>query len=151
IVVENVDAGTDTVRTTLASYTLGSDVENLTYIGTTNFAGTGNSLDNLIVGGSGADTLTGGAGNDILVGGDAADLFVYLPNWGHDTIIDFLATGTAHDTIRIDHNIFADWESLFAASSQYGNDTVVTADIDNTIVLRNVALTSLDAGDFLFA
>ncbi|WP_418889614.1 M10 family metallopeptidase C-terminal domain-containing protein [Rhizobium laguerreae] len=151
IVVENVDAGTDTVRTTLASYTLGSDVENLTYIGTTNFAGTGNSLDNLIVGGSGADIIAGGAGNDILVGGDAADLFVYLPNWGHDTIIDFLATGTAHDTIRIDHNIFADWESLFAASSQYGNDTVVTADIDNTIVLRNVALTSLDSGDFLFA
>ncbi|MBY5622713.1 RTX toxin, partial [Rhizobium leguminosarum] len=151
IVVENVDAGTDTVRTTLASYTLGSDVENLTYIGTTNFVGTGNSLDNLIVGGSGADTIAGGAGNDILVGGDAADLFVYLPNCGHDTIIDFLATGTAHDTIRIDHNIFADWESLFAASSQYGNDTVVTADIDNTIVLRNVALTSLDSGDFLFA
>nr|WP_269466218.1 M10 family metallopeptidase [Rhizobium leguminosarum] len=151
IVAENVDAGTDTVRTTLASYTLGSDVENLTYIGTTNFAGTGNSLDNLIVGGSGTDTLAGGAGNDILVGGDAADLFVYLPNWGHDTIIDFMATGTAHDTIRIDHNIFADWESLFAASSQYGNDTIVTADIDNTIVLRNVALTSLDSGDFFFA
>ncbi|MBY3220630.1 M10 family metallopeptidase [Rhizobium laguerreae] len=151
VVAENADAGTDTVRTTLASYTLGSDVENLTYIGTTNFVGTGNSLDNLIVGGSGADTIAGGAGNDILVGGDAADLFVYLLNWGHDTIIDFMATGTAHDTIRIDHNIFADWESLFAASSQYGNDTIVTADIDNTIVLRNVALTSLDSGDFLFA
>ncbi|XUR37333.1 Putative rhizobiocin/RTX toxin and hemolysin-type calcium binding protein [Rhizobium leguminosarum bv. trifolii] len=151
VVAENAAAGTDTVRTTLASYTLGSDVENLTYIGTTNFVGTGNALDNLIVGGSGTDTLAGGAGNDILVGGDAADLFVYLPNWGHDTIIDFMATGTAHDTIRIDHNIFADWESLFAASSQYGNDTIVTADIDNTIVLRNVALTSLDSGDFLFA
>ncbi|MGO8077312.1 beta strand repeat-containing protein, partial [Rhizobium leguminosarum] len=151
VVAENVDAGTDTVRTTLASYTLGSDVENLTYIGTTNFVGTGNSLDNLIVGGSGIDTLAGGAGNDILVGGDAADLFVYLSNWGHDTIIDFMATGPAHDTIRIDHNIFADWESLFAASSQNGNDTIVTADIDNTIVLRNVALTSLDSGDFLFA
>ncbi|MGO6676254.1 calcium-binding protein, partial [Rhizobium leguminosarum] len=117
----------------------------------TNFVGTGNSLDNLIVGGSGIDTLAGGAGNDILVGGDAADLFVYLSNWGHDTIIDFMATGPAHDTIRIDHNIFADWESLFAASSQNGNDTIVTADIDNTIVLRNVALTSLDSGDFLFA
>ncbi|NEK39798.1 calcium-binding protein, partial [Rhizobium leguminosarum] len=38
-VAENAAVGTDTVRTTLASYTLGSDLENLTYIGTAAFAG----------------------------------------------------------------------------------------------------------------
>ncbi|MGO7071744.1 beta strand repeat-containing protein, partial [Rhizobium johnstonii] len=151
IVTEVANEGTDTVRTNLAAYTLGTNVENLTYIGTGPFAGTGNALNNVIVGGSGSNALTGGAGNDTLTGGAAADVFVYLLNWGHDTITNFVATGTAHDTIRIDHSIFADWESLFAASSQYGNDTIVTADIDNTIVLRNVALTSLDSGDFLFA
>ncbi|MBB4294141.1 serralysin, partial [Rhizobium leguminosarum] len=150
-VTENADAGSDTVRTTLASYTLGSDVENLTYAGTSDFSGTGNSLDNLILGGSGTNTLTGGAGNDILIGGEAADFFVYSPNWGHDTIIDFMAIGTAHDTIRIDHSIFADWASLLAASSQSGSDTIVTADIDNTITLKNVAVSSLDSFDFLFA
>ncbi|TAX58963.1 rhizobiocin [Rhizobium leguminosarum] len=151
IVTEAANEGIDTVRTNLASYTLAANVENLTHIGTGPFAGTGNVLNNVIVGGSGSNTLTGGAGNDTLTGGAAADVFVYLLNWGHDTITNFVATGTAHDTIRIDHSIFADWESLFAASSQYGNDTIVTADIDNTIVLRNVALTSLDSGDFLFA
>ncbi|MGO7536520.1 calcium-binding protein, partial [Rhizobium leguminosarum] len=151
IVTEVANEGTDTVRATLATYTLGTNVENLTYIGTGPFAGAGNALNNVIVGGSGSNTLTGGAGNDTLTGGAAADVFVYLLNWGHDTITNFMATGPAHDTIRIDHNIFADWESLFAASSQNGNDTIVTADIDNTIVLRNVALTSLDSGDFLFA
>ncbi|MBB4438512.1 Ca2+-binding RTX toxin-like protein [Rhizobium esperanzae] len=151
IVTEAADAGTDTVRTNLAAYTLGTNVENLTYIGSGPFAGTGNALNNVIVGGSGSNALTGGAGDDTLTGGAAADVFVFLLNWGHDTITNFVATGTAHDTIRIDHSIFADWESLFAASSQYGNDTIVTADIDNTIVLRNVALTSLDSGDFLFA
>ncbi|TAV47130.1 rhizobiocin [Rhizobium leguminosarum] len=151
IVTEAANEGIDTVRTNLASYTLAGNVENLTHIGTGPFAGTGNALNNVIVGGSGSNTLTGGAGNDTLTGGAAADVFVYLLNWGHDTITNFVATGTAHDTIRIDHSIFADWESLFAASSQYGNDTIVTADIDNTIVLRNVALTSLDSGDFLFA
>ncbi|TAX54173.1 rhizobiocin [Rhizobium leguminosarum] len=151
IVTEAANEGIDTVRTNLASYTLAANVENLTHIGTGPFAGTGNALNNVIVGGSGSNTLTGGAGNDTLTGGAAADVFVYLLNWGHDTITNFVATGTAHDTIRIDHSIFADWESLFAASSQYGNDTIVTADIDNTIVLRNVALTSLDSGDFLFA
>ncbi|NEH98759.1 M10 family metallopeptidase [Rhizobium leguminosarum] len=151
LVTEVADEGTDTVRTNLASYTLAANVENLSFAGTGPFAGTGNALNNVIVGGSGSNTLTGGAGNDTLTGGAAADVFVYLLNWGHDTITNFVATGAAHDTIRIDHNIFADWESLFAASSQYGNDTIVTADIDNTIVLRNVALTSLDSGDFLFA
>ncbi|MBY5592404.1 RTX toxin, partial [Rhizobium leguminosarum] len=151
IVTEAADAGTDTVRTNLASYTLADNVENLTYIGTGPFAGEGNALNNVIVGGSGSNALTGGAGNDTLTGGAAADVFIYSLNWGHDTITNFVATGSAHDTIRIDHSIFADWESLFAASSQYGNDTIVTADIDNTVVLRNVALTSLDSGDFFFA
>ncbi|MBY5578872.1 RTX toxin, partial [Rhizobium leguminosarum] len=150
-VIENTDEGIDTVRTNLASYELAGNVENLSFAGTGPFAGTGNALNNVILGGSGSNTLTGGAGNDTLTGGAAADVFVYLLNWGHDMITNFVATGAAHDTIRIDHNIFADWESLFAASSQYGNDTIVTADIDNTIVLRNVALTSLDSGDFLFA
>ncbi|ANL32876.1 M10 family metallopeptidase C-terminal domain-containing protein [Rhizobium phaseoli] len=150
-VTEAADAGTDTVRTNLAAYTLGTNVENLTFIGTGAFAGTGNALNNVIVGGSGSNTLTGGAGNDILTGGAAADVFAYSANWGHDTITNFVATGSAHDTISIDHGIFADWESLFAATEQSGNDTIITADSDNIITLRNVALSSLQSWDFLFA
>ncbi|WP_143540024.1 calcium-binding protein, partial [Rhizobium sophoriradicis] len=150
-VTEAADAGTDTVRTILAAYTVETNVENLTFIGTGPFAGTGNALNNVIVGGSGSNTLTGGAGNDILTGGAAADVFVYLANWGHDTITNFLAAGSAHDTISIDHGIFADWESLFAASEQSGNDTIITADSDNSITLKNVALSSLQSWDFLFA
>ncbi|MDO3433992.1 calcium-binding protein, partial [Rhizobium sp. CBN3] len=151
IVTEAADAGTDTVRTILAAYTLETNVENLTFIGTGPFAGTGNALNNVIVGGSGSNTLTGGAGNDTLTGGAAADVFFYSSNWGHDTITNFVATGSAHDAISIDHNIFVDWESLFAASEQSGNDTVIMADSDNTITLRNVALSSLQSWDFLFA
>ncbi|WP_245443690.1 beta strand repeat-containing protein [Rhizobium phaseoli] len=151
MVTESANAGIDTVRTNLASYMLTSNVENLSFAGTGAFAGTGNALDNVIVGGSGSNTLTGGAGNDILTGGAAADLFAYSANWGHDTITNFAATGSAHDTISIDHGIFADWESLFAATEQSGNDTIITADSDNTITLRNVALSSLQSWDFLFA
>ncbi|WP_259665425.1 hypothetical protein [Rhizobium bangladeshense] len=54
-----------------------TNVENLTFIGTGPFAGTGIALINVIVGGSGSNTLPGGAGNDILTGGAAADVFVY--------------------------------------------------------------------------
>ncbi len=153
VITENADEGIDTVKTALASYSLAAreNVENLTYTGKTAFAGTGNDLDNVIVGGSGQNTLTGGAGNDTLTGGAAADTFVYLPNWGHDTITNFVATGTAHDTIRIDQTIFADWATLLAASSQSGADALITADSNNSITLQNVLVSSLQSSDFRFA
>jgi Ca2+-binding RTX toxin-like protein len=115
------------------------------------FVGTGNALDNRIMGSfAGSNTLTGGAGDDVLFGGIAADFFVYEPNWGHDTIMNFEVAGGAHDTIRIDHTIFADWASLLAVSILSGNDTIITADADNTITLKNVAVSSLQSADFQF-
>ncbi|MBX5159865.1 RTX toxin, partial [Rhizobium sp. NZLR8] len=75
-VAENTGAGTDTVRTTLASYTLGSNVENLSFVGTGTFTGTGNSLANTIKGAAGADTLDGKAGADILIGGAGNDTYI---------------------------------------------------------------------------
>ena len=67
--VEATGAGTDTVRTTLASYTMAANVELLTFTGAGNFTGTGNALANTITGGVGNDILNGGAANDILSGG----------------------------------------------------------------------------------
>ncbi|OOO29323.1 UNVERIFIED_ORG: RTX toxin, partial [Rhizobium sophorae] len=105
IVTEGASAGTDTVRTTLASYTLGSDVEHLTYIGTAAFAGTGNSLDNTITGGAAADTLSGGAGNDTLNGGAGADRLIggvgddtYIVDNAGDIVTEAADAGT--DTVR---------------------------------------------------
>ena len=48
--------GTDTIRTTLGAFALDSisGVENLTYIGTGNFTGTGNEFDNVITGNAGS-------------------------------------------------------------------------------------------------
>ena len=68
--VVQVGAGETGVKTIVAfnSYTLPSNVENLTSSGAFNYAA-GNSLDNLIVVGNDAETLYGGAGNDVLVGG----------------------------------------------------------------------------------
>ncbi len=73
VVVEATAAGTDTVRATAASYTLGANVENLTYIGAGNFTGTGNGLANVITGAAGNDTLNGDGGNDQLLGGLGTD------------------------------------------------------------------------------
>ena len=56
-VIENVGEGTDKVLTALAAYTLAANVENLT--GTAAVAQNlrGNSLDNVVAGGSAGDTL----------------------------------------------------------------------------------------------
>ncbi|HWT60855.1 MAG TPA: M10 family metallopeptidase, partial [Rhizobium sp.] len=94
-VAENTGAGTDTVRTTLASYRLGGNVENLTYIGTGTFTGTGNSLANTIKGGAGADTLDGQAGADILIGGAGNDTYIVDVS---DVVTEGLNEGT--DLIR---------------------------------------------------
>jgi trimeric autotransporter adhesin len=92
VITEAANGGTDTVQTTLNSYTLGNNLENLTFIGTGAFTGTGNGAANVITGGAGADTLTGGGGADtfILAKGDA----------NGDRITDFTtAAGANHDSI----------------------------------------------------
>ncbi|TWC34957.1 Ca2+-binding RTX toxin-like protein [Pseudomonas sp. SJZ079] len=73
-VIEQAGAGNDLVWTTLSSYTLGANVERLTYGGSGNFVGTGNGLANEIRGGAGNDSLFGSAGNDVLIGGAGNDL-----------------------------------------------------------------------------
>src|SRR6266581_1015626 len=72
VITENAGEGTDTALAT-ATYTLGSNVENLILMGTAAIGGTGNTLDNLIIGNSANNTLSGGAGNDTLDGGAGAD------------------------------------------------------------------------------
>jgi Ca2+-binding RTX toxin-like protein len=129
-IVEQANAGTDSVMTsTLSSYTLGANVEKLFYLGTGNFHGIGNELDNRIVGGSGddileggagSDMITGGAGNDILIGGTGgddlyggtgADKFVFtsaadfVGNGRLDIIYDFsTAEGDKIDLTGVDAN-----------------------------------------------
>ena len=76
-VTEAANAGTDEVRTALASYSLAiANVENLTGTAATGQTLTGDSLANTITGGIGNDTLDGGAGNDTLIGGAGNDTLI---------------------------------------------------------------------------
>ncbi|MCC2640052.1 MAG: protein of unknown function, putative Hemolysin-type calcium-binding protein [Nitrospira sp.] len=71
-VIEQPGGGMDTVKSSI-TWTLGTNLENLTLIGTSAINGTGNTGSNTLVGNSAVNTLTGGAGNDTLDGGAAAD------------------------------------------------------------------------------
>lgn len=92
--VEAASAGTDTVQSAI-TWTLATNLENLALTGTTAINGTGNTVDNVLMGNSAANTLTGNAGNDTLNGGAGADSLV--GGVGNDTY--WLGRGYGVDTI----------------------------------------------------
>lgn len=95
-VIELAGEGVDTV-TSSVNYTLTDNVENLTLAGAA-VSGTGNDLDNIIIGNALANVLIGGAGNDRLFGGDGNDRLV-----GGDGR-DFLTGGSGADVFVAEKN-----------------------------------------------
>lgn len=82
VVVEAFNEGEDLVKATV-SHTLEANVEDMTLTGHDAIDGTGNNLENVIVGNDARntlsgmgddDTLRGGNNNDILIGGDGDDI-----------------------------------------------------------------------------
>ena len=120
VVTEQLDQGIDSVTTTLWKYALTYNVENLTYAGSGNFTGTGNSLANAITGGNGADTLHGMDGNDIIKGGAGNDMI-----YG-DKQCDILDGGTGNDRLYGGDNSdqLAGGEGNDYLTGEDGNDTL---------------------------
>ena len=146
MVIEVASEGTDTIQTSLASYTLGSIdptkggstnnyVENLSYTGTLAFSGTGNELDNSITSGNGADTLSGGAGSDTLVSGSGND--VLSGGTGNDSMDGGL------NTDRVDYSYLIDQNASFTLTRT--NDTTwigsaASNDIDTLLNFEAIKL-----------
>ena len=124
VVTEALNQGVDTVNTTLASYSLDANVENLTFTGSGKFSGTGNALANVITGGAGKNTLTGGAGNDTMIGGAGDDRFVATANDGNDSYNGGAGTDT-YDLSATSAAATVNLGSGTATSSQIGSDRLV--------------------------
>ena len=108
VVTENLNEGTDEVRSSAAAYVLSANVENLTYIGTGDFTGTGNTLNNTLTGGAGNDVLDGGTGTDTMVGGAGND--VYFVDVAADVVTEGVGAGideirTALTTFTLGQNV----------------------------------------------
>jgi len=129
VVIEAANGGIDTILTTLAKFTLGSNVEALAYQGADDFIGTGNTLDNLISGGSGSDKLLGGAGSDTLLGGEGKDELTgglgsdILTGGGGSDVFIFKTASEAFDTIADFAHLVDDVDlHLIDASSAKGGN-----------------------------
>jgi Ca2+-binding RTX toxin-like protein len=88
--------------------------------------------------------LIGGPG-DTLSGGGGANTFVFLPNFGQNTVSNF---STQHDQIQLPKSEFANFAAVMADAHQVGANTVITYDAQDIITLGHVALSSLHAHNF---
>jgi Ca2+-binding RTX toxin-like protein len=84
----------DTVSTTLLTYTLGANIENLD-LRKGDASGYGNELDNRIIGSDGNNILNGFAGNNVLEGREGNDKFLVTSDQSRNGIFG----GTGDDTL----------------------------------------------------
>jgi Ca2+-binding RTX toxin-like protein len=90
------------------------------------------------------------ANDDVFDGTASDDTFVFSSNFGHDTIIDFVAGEGTDDVIDVSTDVFADFAAVLAAATQVGDDALITHDTSNSILLKNIALANLHQDDFRF-
>ncbi|MDC4340320.1 putative Ig domain-containing protein [Acinetobacter baumannii] len=149
VISESVNEGTDTVQSSV-TYTLVNNVENLTLTGTTAINGTGNALNNVIIGNSAINTLTGGAGDDYLNGGGGADKL--LGGTGNDSYVidntgDIVTenTGEGIDTVlsSITYTLGNNLENLTLTGSTAINGT---GNALNNVIVGNSAINTLTGG-----
>jgi len=106
----------ENVETLLTSYTLAENQKNLTYIGTDKFTGTGNSLDNKLVGGSNADRLDGKGGADVMQGGGGSDTYV-VDNAG-DVVTEDAGGGNDRVLSQVSYTLSDQVETLQLTTSK---------------------------------
>lgn len=160
VVIKPTAYGYSTVSAGGRVYDRLSSIENI--IGTAfNDDITGDSSNNHFIGGdgndklsgmAGGDVLVGGAGNDILTGGRDADIFEFSGHFGRDVITDFDAHGNDHDFIDLSGvRSLANFDDMIADNTwQRGNDAIIDDGEGHRIILRNVDVNHLAAGDFIF-
>jgi Ca2+-binding RTX toxin-like protein len=158
LVVEAAGGGVDTVISK-GDYTLGDNVENLTLApASDNWGGTGNGLNNVIVGNAGGnfllglagnDTIDGGAGNDYiygglgndrLTGGLGKDIFRFDKGSGQDVVTDF--NKAQHDVI----DLTAYYKlGLKATLVDIGADVKISFNTGDSITLTGIHASDLTA------
>jgi len=142
--VEDAAGGIDLVRASVA-YALGKNVENLVLTGSADIAGTGNELDNLIMGNPGDNVLNGKTGVDSMDGGEGSDVYLIAVAADHGAaeIADSGSAGS--DEVRFSATV-AGTLKLFAGDTGIERAVIGTGTTPNAITTGSVAL-NLDASE----
>lgn len=129
IVTEISEEGSDRVQSAV-SYGLGANIENLTLSGSSSINGTGNALNNTLIGNTGVNTLTGGDGNDSLDGGTDADRLVgglgddnFVVDNASDAIVENSAEGMDSVRSSVTYTLVSNVEHLTLTGSSALNGT----------------------------
>ncbi|MHC4050483.1 RHS repeat protein [Bradyrhizobium sp. 25ACV] len=104
----------------------------------------------------GTHNVTAVAGGVTIQGGDGNDVFSAAPNsttvaydHGQDQILNFQAgDGTTHDVVQISKLLAADYSHL--QMTQSGTNALITFSANDSILLKNVYVSSLTSHDFVF-
>jgi len=139
VVIEAVGEGVDTIHS-YVSFTLATDVENLTLEGSAAINGTGNALSNTIFGNSFDNTLDGGAGNDALIGGLGND--TYIVGSAGDVVTEQVGEGTDTVISSVSYTLGQNLENLTLAA---GATTGTGNALDNVLV-GNSSANTLNGG-----
>ncbi|SEM41925.1 Hemolysin-type calcium-binding repeat-containing protein [Syntrophus gentianae] len=166
VVSEAENAGTDRIDAYI-SYTLGANVENLYLYDSLATKGTGNALDNVIVGNrsyteyslyglAGNDTLygnndnntlDGGTGNDTLYGGYGND--TYIVDSAGDLAVEDNNSGTDRVNASVNYTLSANVENLYL----YGTATKGNGNALGNVIYgtdSNNTLSGLEGNDTLY-
>jgi Ca2+-binding RTX toxin-like protein/subtilase family serine protease len=139
-ITELASAGTDTVQSSV-NWTLGANLENLTLMGSSAINGTGNTLNNTLIGNVSDNILDGGTGNDTLIGGLGND--TYVVNTLSDIVTENVGEGV--DTVQssISWTLGDNLENLTLTGTTAINGTGNS--LDNTLT-GNTGNNVLDGG-----
>jgi len=142
VVIEAANGGNDTVKSTLVSYTLGANVENLELVndGSVMTYANGNDLDNILKGSEGANTIVGFGGSDTMIGlggndfyyaDDAGDIVVEEENGGFDTVYSNVSVYTL--SANVEQFVASSGLNARDISGNKEENTIQTADGDDKL------------------
>lgn len=140
-ITEGSNAGADEVQAWIA-YALGTNLENLTLLGSGDVNGTGNTAVNTIRGNVGNNILDGGAGNDTLIGGLGNDTFIV--NASGDNVVENANEGVDEVRSSATVSLSANVENLtLTGTSGIGG----TGNALDNVITGNTGNNSLSGGN----
>jgi Ca2+-binding RTX toxin-like protein len=135
--ISNPGDGTDHVVASI-SFTLSTDLEDLTLTGQLAISGTGNKLANTITGNSASNALDGNGGTDTLIGGLGDDSYYLGDEQEEDTVVE--ATDEGYDAVVTYGSVTlaANVEALTYAGA--GNHVLTGNELNNVIDASSAGL-----------